>query len=164
MPLFFKKATLDDLALLVETRISTLREVLELSNTTNLDFDRQESESYYLETIPTKMHVAYLVFDGEEVVATGGICFYRTIPIGQYCLNGKSATIVNLHTVPSHRKQGIATKLLDLLLEAAKEYGATCINLDSTEMGKPFYEKYGFQVSDDIMTLYAKDTTSFDYR
>lgn len=163
MPLFFKKASLDDLDLLVETRIRTLREVLEYDEFVNVEFDIEQNRLYYLETIATNMHVAYLVFDGEDVIATGGICFYRTIPVGQYCLNGKGATIVNLYTSPSHRKQGIASKLLDLLLLAAKEYGASCVSLDSTDMGKLFYEKYGFHLSNDIMAMYAKDTISFEY-
>lgn len=39
---------------------------------------------------------------------------------------------------------GIAYKTLDLLVGEAKNAGITAISLETTDMGRPLYEKYGF--------------------
>lgn len=58
--------------------------------------------------------------------------------------SGKKAYIMNIYTAPEYRRQGIAYRMLDLLVEAAKEQGVLQIALEATDMGRPLYKKYGF--------------------
>ena len=46
---------------------------------------------------------------------------------------------------PDHRGQGIATKLMNVALNYLKEKVRT-VKLDATPLGKPVYEKFGFQI------------------
>src|SRR5215216_2256343 len=46
---------------------------------------------------------------------------------------------------PSERRQGIATKLMNVALDYLNGKVAT-VKLDATAQGKPVYEKFGFQV------------------
>ena len=47
----------------------------------------------------------------------------------------------------------MALHVLDMLVKDAKERGAENIILDSTKMGRPLYEKYGFKYITDYMEL-----------
>ena len=51
---------------------------------------------------------------------------------------------MNMYTDPEYRRQGIAYKTLDLLVQDAKARGVDHITLEATDMGRPLYEKYGF--------------------
>ncbi len=66
---------------------------------------------------------------------------------------GKTAFIMNIYTDPQYRRNGIAFNVLDMLVTDAKERGAENIILDSTKMGRPLYETYGFKYITDYMEL-----------
>ena len=66
---------------------------------------------------------------------------------------GKTSFIMNIYTHPDYRRTGIGYKVLDLLVAESKSRGVYNITLDSTKMGRPLYEKYGFVKLDDYMEL-----------
>ena len=45
---------------------------------------------------------------------------------------------------PQQRRQGIATRLMNVALDYLKDKVAT-VKLDATAEGKPVYEKFGFR-------------------
>jgi len=92
------------------------------------------------------------VYDGEKVVATGGVSFYRVMPT---CCNpsGRKAYIMNMYTAPAWRRQGIAQKTLDMLVRECRRRGVNFITLEATAAGRPLYEKYGFVAMGDEMIL-----------
>lgn len=63
--------------------------------------------------------------------------------------------IMNMYTAPEYRRQGIAFHTLDLLVTVkdAKEQGVLQIALETTDMGRPLYERYGFVKMEDEMEL-----------
>lgn len=63
---------------------------------------------------------------------------------------------MNLYTHPDYRKKGIATKLLDLIIDEVKSRGIRIVTLETTEMGRPLYEKYGFVKLNDEMEFEIK--------
>lgn len=60
---------------------------------------------------------------------------------------------MNMYTAPEYRRQGIAFHTLNLLVKDAKERGVSQIALETTDMGRPLYEKYGFKKMNDEMEL-----------
>ena len=54
-------------------------------------------------------------------------------------------TILNVYTKPQFRKQGISTKVLSKLIDKAKRYNISKLELSATDMGKSLYEKIGFR-------------------
>ena len=67
--------------------------------------------------------------------------------------SGKKAYIMNMYTDPNYRRQGIAYKTLDMLVNVSKERGVKQISLEATDMGRPLYEKYGFIKMESEMEL-----------
>lgn len=152
MELIFKKADIQDLKMLVETRIEVLRAANKLEDSVDMSEVRVQSEEYYREALEKGTHTAYLVYDGDRFVGTGGISFYRVMPTF-HNPSGQKAYIMNMYTSPDYRKRGIASKTLDLLVSQAKDRGITHITLEATQMGRPLYEKYGFVGMKDEMEL-----------
>lgn len=54
---------------------------------------------------------------------------------------------------PDHQKKGFGTKLINQLITTLQSNGCRCIELDATEEGQPLYEKFGFQIQYQIVTL-----------
>lgn len=65
-------------------------------------------------------------------------------PASVHFLSGSTCYLMNVYTIPEYRKLGIASRILDRLIEDAESEGITCIDLSATEMGKHVYLKKGF--------------------
>lgn len=92
------------------------------------------------------------MFDSDRFIGAGGISYYRVMPT-YHNVSGNKAYIMNMYTNPDYRRMGIATKTLELLVGDAKEKGIKSIFLEATDMGRPFYEKFGFMKMNDEMEL-----------
>lgn len=143
MSLTYKKATADDIDLLVKTRIEVLRAANNLPDDTDMREVEKESYLYYIKAIPEKTHTAFLVFDDDCFAGSGGISYYQVMPTF-HNPSGNKAYIMNMYTRPEFRRKGIAYRMLDLLVGDAKAKGVSFITLEATAMGRPLYEKYGF--------------------
>lgn len=61
--------------------------------------------------------------------------------------NGKSGEVLSVYTKPEWRGKGCASALMKLLLAQAKSEGLDIVKLSASAMGKPIYEKLGFQIA-----------------
>lgn len=152
MELVYRRAGLEDLELLVRTRIEVLRAANGLADTVDMSDMEEQARRYYRAALESGEHVAYLVFDGRELAGAGGVSFYRLLPT-YHNPTGENGYIMNMYTRPACRRRGIAYKTLDLLVAAARERGVSRITLEATSMGRPLYEKYGFKGLGDEMEL-----------
>ena len=152
MYLTYKRATLEDIDILTETRIEVLRAANRLSDTIDMSEVERESYNYYQKALCDGSHIAYLVFDGKRFVGAGGVSFFQVMP-SYHNPSGKKAYIMNMYTNPAYRRRGIAAKTLDMLVKDAKNKGIKFISLEATDMGKPLYEKYGFIKMNNEMEL-----------
>lgn len=152
MELLYKRATLDDLEMLTETRIAVLRAANKLADDVDMSAVKTQSCGYYQKALADDSHAAYLVFDGDKFVGAGGVSFFQVMPT-YHNPTGRKAYIMNMYTNPAYRRRGIAFHTLDLLVEEAKKRGITAISLEATEMGRPLYERYGFVKMNDEMEL-----------
>lgn len=156
MNLLYKKATLQDLDILTETRAMVLKAANCLPENTDMSEIERHSRSYYQKALPEGQHTAYLVFEHDIFAAAGGISYYRVMPTW-HNPGGDRAYIMNMYTSPNYRRKRIAYRILELLVQDAKEKGITAISLEATEMGKPLYERFGFVPMGHEMELPANE-------
>ena len=112
----------------------------------------EESYAYYKRALETGEHIAYLVYDNGIFIGAGGVSLYQVMPT-YHNTTGKKAYIMNMYTAPEYRRQGIAIRTLDLLVNDAREQGMLQIALEATDMGRLLYERYGFVKMEDEMEL-----------
>lgn len=139
----YRKATIDDLDLLIKTRIEVLRAANNLDDSIDMSTVERESRLYYEDALTNDLHTAFLVFDEKDFVGAGGISYYTVMPTF-HNPTGRKAYIMNMYTRPDHRRMGIATRILELLIQDAQKRGITSISLEATDLGRKLYESYGF--------------------
>lgn len=144
-----KKAMPNDLEKVLEARYRTLRAVFGLKEDYVFDGNfRAATRNYYEKEDQTTV----VAFDGEAVVGCATICYMTVVPTPDHPA-GKRGHIMNVHTEEAYRRQGIGSRMMNFLIDEAKERGVTEISLDATDEGRLLYEKCGFQASTEGMVL-----------
>ncbi|WP_029319007.1 GNAT family N-acetyltransferase [Butyrivibrio sp. AE3004] len=144
-----KIATKDDIDSLMSIRLEMLKVVNNLSE--DYEYSDEiitESRDYFL----NGDHLTVLAMDGDTAIGCASMSFLRIMPTF-YHPTGKRAHLMNVYTRSEYRRQGIARKMVELLIEKTWEKGATEISLDATELGRPLYKSIGFTDSTECMVL-----------
>ncbi|WRS26527.1 GNAT family N-acetyltransferase [Oscillospiraceae bacterium MB08-C2-2] len=143
----FRKATLEDVPALAELRKQQLIDegLLPLQN-----IDAQ-LKHYFSRCLMDASFIGWLAIDG-AIIATSGLCFYQ-LPPSYANPSGKIAYITNVFTVKTHRRQGIASILLDKILQEVRIQGVSVVRLHASSDGKDLYAKFGFSPAEGYMAL-----------
>lgn len=145
----YKIATNEDIELLMSSRLEMLRIVNNLSDDYVFpDLIVNESRDYFLSGDQTTV----LALDGDNVAGCASMSYMRIMPTFSHP-TGKRAHLMNVYTRNEYRRQGIARKMVQMLIDDAWNRGATEISLDATTMGRPLYESLGFTDSKECMVL-----------
>ena len=130
-------------------RLEMLLEIGKLpkEHTFSDDFVRQTAA--YLENGD---QTTLLAMDGEHAVGCATICYMAWLPSLRHP-TGCRAHLMNVYTAPNYRRQGLARRMVEGLMDDAKKRGVTEIRLDATAAGRPLYEALGFQANDEGMTI-----------
>lgn len=143
MGIKYRKADIRDLDELVRSRLMVLRAANGLEEGAELSEVESESDTYYRRALADGSHVAYLAYDGDALIGTGGVSFFQVLPT---CHNpsGQKAYIMNMYTEPGYRRRGIARRMVELLVAESVDRGVERISLEATKMGRTLYAACGF--------------------
>lgn len=153
----YRKAEIKDIQELINLRIDFLKEVMNIKDENKDEEVRESLFEYFSTSIPKDEFIAWFAADGDKIIATSGLSFYRRPPSYKNIV-GKGAYIMNMYTIPSYRGKGIAKLLFSKVIEEAKAKGYSHFSLHATEMGRPIYKTFGFMESEDEMILSLKQT------
>lgn len=145
-----RKATLEDIDLLVSLRLDFLTE-----NSGDLTEDArlaltEQLPNYYRNHL-NQDFFAYLTDCEGHTIA----CVFLLIterPAHPNFQSGKIGTIMNVHTHKNYRRRGYAKALLTLAIEDARSNHLAYLDLNATADGFPLYQLLGFS------THFLKDT------
>ena len=145
----YKIARNDDIELLMSSRLEMLRVVNDLSDDYVFsDEIVRESREYFLHGD----QLTVLALDEGEVIGCASMSFMWIMPTFSHP-TGRRGHLMNVYTRNEYRRQGIARKMVEMLIEDAWNKGATEISLDATKLGRPLYEALGFKDSTECMVL-----------
>ncbi len=143
-----KKATDENIDELMGLRLELIKEIKGLDEAYAFPQTFVESNmKFFLSDNCT----AYIAYD-EEAVGCAAICYYDVLPTFDHP-SGKRAHIMNVYTKKEFRRQGLASTLIYMLVDEAKEKGVTEITLDSADSTKSLYYKNGFTNSKEGMVM-----------
>lgn len=139
MDILYRKLTADDLNVFIEMRIRQLREE---GARENIDLV-PALKDYYARHIADGTFVSWLALDGERIIATSGMSFVEKPPYFG-CPNGRIGLLSSMYTVPEYRRQGIARRLLAKVVDEARAYGCSAVQITASDMGVLLYTDFGF--------------------
>lgn len=147
--IIYRKTTKADMKILMKLRLEMLREVNGLPG--EYEYDENfifESRRYFESGEQTTV----IASNGETLVGCASLSYTWIMPTFSHP-TGNRAHLMNVYTRADYRRRGISKKMVEILIDEAKENGVTEISLDATEMGRPLYESLGFKASDSCMVM-----------
>ena len=152
MDFTFRRADADDAELLAQMRLEMRRErETAVCAVSEAEFLRRNVE-FFREHLAAGDFISFLAYDGAEAAACSGMSL-QVHPPTYGNPSGKSGYVTNMFTRPAWRHRGLAKRLVDRLVEAARESGCAKLYLNASKMGRPLYEKYGFKPVDGEMSF-----------
>src|SRR6266478_381534 len=91
----------------------------------------------------------WLACAGEKVVA-GGVVLVSPWPSHPYDDQCRRATILNMYTDPPFRRQGIARRLMQTMIDWCRKEGFVHVTLHASDKGRPLYDSLGFEVTNEM--------------
>jgi GNAT superfamily N-acetyltransferase len=109
---------------------------------------RDASVGFFREALAGDRWFAWIAIAGETVA--GGAVLHldemppRNGPRGVFIPSRLQGLIMNIYVEPEHRRGGIASVLMNTVLDFARSKGAGSVTLHASQKGKLLYEKMGF--------------------
>ena len=92
---------------------------------------------------------AWLACDDDHAVA-GGAIVVSPWPAHPYDLECRRATILNVYTDPAYRRRGLASALMQTMIDWCRREGYARITLHASDDGRHLYESLGFEASNEM--------------
>ncbi len=86
---------------------------------------------------------------GGKVVAGGGV-LVSSWPAGPRDHYARRALIINVYTEPEFRRQGLARRLMLLMIQWLKDQAFSSVSLHASAAGRPLYDTLGFQSTNEM--------------
>jgi GNAT superfamily N-acetyltransferase len=158
-PFTLRRATVEDIDLLVELRDAMWREIAEGTELGDVSEALGNTREYFEDTVPSGEYVCILAEAQARVIGVGGMVIYRK-PSQPLSPAGVEGYILNMLTVTGWRGKGVASAIMRELLACARETGAGLVWLRATEAGRHVYEKFGFAENPRYMQLKLEGASS----
>ncbi len=142
----YRKLGKNDLDEFIRIRIGQLREE---GATEDIDL-KPALLDYYNRHMADGTFVSYIAVDGDKIVGTSGMSFVEKPPYFG-CPNGKLGLLSSMYTDNNYRRQGIAKKLLSMVVDEARAYGCGVVQITASDMGVLLYSDFGFVKNGNFM-------------
>ncbi len=146
MAVTYQKLTEQELPVFMDMRIAQLREE---GAAEDIDL-RPALQDYYRRHIADGSFISWLAVDGGKIIGTSGMSIVEKPPYFG-CPSGKLGLLSSMYTDPNYRRQGIAKKLLSLVVDAARDYGCGAVQITASDMGVLLYTDFGFVKNENFM-------------
>src|ERR1051325_2849040 len=143
-----RPATIADIPHVVQHRVGMFRE---MGIPAEFEDMTAATELWLRHAIPSKTYLGWMAeSNAGEVVAGGGLLIIPWPP-GPMTMDPRCGFIFNVYTQPSHRKQGLAKRLMDAMHEYCRTEGIERVVLNASVFGKPLYDAMGYVDSEQPM-------------
>ena len=141
----YRLANINDIAALIVLRIEYLNEDLGSIDTLTETALRSDLAVYFQKHLNNDMF-AFVASEGQNTVSCALLLVVEK-PMSPSFLSGRTGTVFNVYTRPEYRRKGIAKRLMEMLLQCAREKELSVVELKATKDGYPLYKSLGFSES-----------------
>lgn len=140
----FRFATLSDIDQLIELRFQMQKEVHKANEIVLNQEYKNKLFHFFNKNILSKFYISAVAEVDNKIVSAIGLSTYEKPPsiTGGTGLVGY---ITNVYTLPEFRGRGIASELMNMIVQYSKENHFDKIHLTSIDQAKKVYDKAGFK-------------------
>lgn len=151
MQIHIRKAGIEDLQHLLHHRRAMFEE-MGFRDSAALDSMERLSRQYFSEALRLATYHGWLAEELSGSVVGGGGIVVAPWPGYPGENRAERVWILNMYTQPAARRQGVARRLLHVMLEWCQQRGFRAVSLHASSAGRPLYESIGFHPTNE-MTL-----------
>jgi len=149
--LTIRPVTSDDVELICEQRERLFRESNSPGRTEEvIRTQTTHFRPWLVQRLRDGSYFGYMLEDAGKPVAGIGLMLIEWPPGPTHPTSDKRGYVLNVFVEPSHRRQGLAAKLMALADSEFVRRGATYAILNATKMGRPLYEKLGWTATNEM--------------
>jgi GNAT superfamily N-acetyltransferase len=145
----FRTATTDDCAVILHHRRSMFEDMQE-GTAEDLDRMIEATAPWLAQALADGSYRGWLAHDAQGRVVAGGGILASSWPAGPRDPLTRRAIILNVYTEPEARRQGIASRLMLLMIQWLKDQGFSSVALHASDAGRHLYETLGFQPTNEM--------------
>ena len=151
-----RKASSDDIEMLIEFRITFLKEAQWVPTQESELKLRKSLKDYFIKALDNSTFISYIAEYENQSAGFSGMVL-REQPGNFEIPDGKTGYILNMYTIKEFRNNGIGSMLFQKLITEAKNLKLDKIELHATMDGEPIYRKSGFkEPHDKVLELILK--------
>jgi GNAT superfamily N-acetyltransferase len=148
LEVLIRKATLDDIPELLRHRQDMYAD-MGCNDAEAMSRMLETCEPYLATALANGTLHGWLACAGEQVVA-GGVLLISPWPSHPYDGQCRRASILNMYTDPAFRRQGIARRLIQTMIDWCRTQGFMNVTLHASDKGRPLYESLGFEPTNEM--------------
>ena len=154
-------ATLEDLEVLIKLRLDFLAESFRSLGDEEIKAVSTQLREYYGRNLSKDLFAVLACLEGEIISCAFLVIDER--PANLSFPTGRIGTVLNVYTIPVWRGKGLATQILDEILNIARVQQVSRLQLKASATAISLYEKVGFQIEDNdftnmVMSMLKKKT------
>ena len=96
--------------------------------------------------------IPYLAAFRRAMFASMGVVIQR-MPPSPRNMDGRQAYIMNIYTLPEWRHHGMATAIMQAILDYLHGLGVPVATLHATDAGRPIYQRFGFAPTNEMRLM-----------
>jgi GNAT superfamily N-acetyltransferase len=144
-----RHATVDDAALITEHRHRMFTDNAFAREDLLQTMDRN-FEAWVRERLSDGRYIGLVMEENGVVLASAGV-FFADFPPHFLDVNPGRPYLTNFYTAPEARGRGFARQMLAACVDLCRERGHRVAVLHASPFGRPIYEKFGFEQTNEMM-------------
>ena len=143
-------ARISDAEVIARQRVAMFRDMGEIENPDDAAALESSARARLVEQLGSGEYVGWLAEQDATVIGGAGVLIHQYHPSPQNLRGRPTAYVLNVYIDPSHRKQGVATAVMEAIARWCAEQDIPRISLHTSEGGRRLYERLGFAASNEM--------------
>lgn len=136
----YRRATIADIDQVIDSRVEAVTVLLGAPVDGEEQILRTELKQYLQYAMPAQQYICWVAKDGENIIGVGGLAV-RQHPGNFKNPTGRVGYVMSMYVREQYRRKGIASTILENLIESGREIGIKVFELHASKLGEPVYIK-----------------------